>query len=155
MRVIGFVLAAVLLAATAGLSLAADAPVDPFARARFAITLPTGATVAKQEGPDFDVYTVKWGLTGMLGLYEGCCPQTFITDPNAVKNDSVINDIEVKQTALRDGEHASKEVYFDVRPLPGSNAFPFVVHAWYSELGEIDEKTAEEILASIRRRPAP
>jgi len=135
-------------------SAAETPPANPFARASFAITLPAGAKTAKQEGPDFDVYTVKWGQTGMLGIYEGCCPQTFLTGAAAEKSDITINDLSVRQTTLRDGEHTSKEFYFDFKPEPGTNAFPFVVHAWYSDLDEADAKTADEIFSTIRRKPA-
>ncbi len=145
--------AIILLVGFGARGLAAEKPpANPFARASFAITLPARAAATKQEGPDFDVYTVKWGQTGMLGIYEGCCPQAFLTDANAEKRDITINDLPVRQTMLRDGEHTSKEFYFDFKPEPGSTAFPFVVHAWYSDLDEADAKTADEILSTIRRK---
>ena len=125
----------------------------PFARASFAITLPAAASAPKQEGPDFDVDTVKWGQTGSLGVYEGCCPQTFITDATAGKRDITINGITVHESTVRDGESTSREFYFDFQPEPGSTAFPFVVHAWYSNLDEADARAADDILATIRRKP--
>jgi hypothetical protein len=132
------------------------APANPFARASFAITLPAAAKATKEEGPDFDVYRVKWGQTGSLGIYEGCCPQTFVTDANAVKSDITINGVAVHQTTLRDGESTAKEYYFDFQPEPGTGteAHAFVVHAWYSNLDEADAKAADDIISTIRRKPA-
>jgi hypothetical protein len=143
---------AALIIAFAAPSLAA--PANPFARASFAITLPAAAKATREEGPDFDVYRVKWGQTGSLGIYEGCCPQTFVADANAVKSDATINGVAVHQTTLRDGESTAKEYYFDFQPEPGTDAHAFVVHAWYSNLDEADAKAADDIISTIRRKPA-
>ena len=133
-----------------GAAAAADTtpPKDAFANAGFKITLASGAAASKQDGPDFAVYFVSWGATGHLGLYEGCCAQTFLAGADLEKTDITINGLKAHQLKRQSGDFASRELHIDV-PAAGGSTRAYVVHAWYKSLGADDAKIADQMIATI------
>ena len=133
-----------------GAAAAADGtpPKDAFANAGFKITLAGGASATKQDGPDFTVYFISWGPTGHLGLYEGCCAQTFLAGADLEKADIMINGLKAHQLKRQSGDFVSRELHIDV-PAAGGSTHAFVVHAWYKSLGADDAKIADQIIATI------
>ena len=146
MRILGLLLS--LMAALALTAVAAEpASPDVFANAGFKITLPSNATAAIQRGPDFDVYYVTWGTTGHLGLYEGCCPQTFLAGPDVQTNDITINGLKAKELKRSDGTALSRELHITIA-RPGTT-YTMIVHTWYKSLSADDAAIADRILATI------
>ena len=146
MRSVGLVLAFIAAFIT-GVSAAEPATPDVFANAGFKIALVSGATATKQQGPDFDVYYVAWGAAGHLGLYEGCCPQTFLTGPDVHKADITINGLKAAELKRSDDKVVSRELHITI-PRPGTTA-TMVVHAWYKSLSPEDAAIADQMLATI------
>jgi hypothetical protein len=147
MRVLA--LAFIFVAGFIGSAWAADpAPsTDVFAGAGFKITLANGATATKEQGPDFDVYYVAWGAAGHLGLYEGCCPQTFLIGNDVTKADITINGLKAQELKRNDGTSVSRELRVTI-PRPGTS-YTMIVHAWYKSLSTADAAIADQMLSTI------
>lgn len=145
MRAIGLMI--VLFASVTAASWAAEPATDVFAGAAFKITLADGATASKQQGPDFDVYFVSWGASGHLGLYEGCCPQTFLAGPDVQKGNITLNGLKTQEAKRTDGTVVSRELHVTI-PRPGTT-YTMVVHAWYKSLSAQDAAIADQMLSTI------
>jgi hypothetical protein len=112
----------------------------------FDVTLPPDASLQRDEGPDFWIYLVAWGSGVKLRIYEGCCPQTFRKEGNALKEDVTINGLVGSVATLEQEGRISKEWHIRVQ----SGQMRWFLHAWYTALEPADAAIADGIVASIK-----